>query len=67
MGEKQQLPIKLMDTILFDKNEPFKPEKWIYTDLLARIQFKDITNIDIEEVIKAFLLNIKKDTQLVDG
>jgi hypothetical protein len=32
--------IKMMDTILFE--EGMKPVKWIFTDLMGRIQFKDI-------------------------
>jgi hypothetical protein len=47
--------IKMMDTILFE--EKFKPKKWIFTDLLGRIQFKDINSITINDVIKAFLVN----------
>ena len=41
--------------------------KWIYTDLLGRIQYKDIQNIKIDEVIKAFLLNISKEMSLQNG
>ena len=52
-----------MDTILLSNENRLsysKPLKWIYTDLLGRVQYKDITNLKIEEVIKAFLLNLKK-------
>lgn len=34
------LNMKMMDTILFETD--FKPKRWIFTDLLGRIQFKDI-------------------------
>lgn len=53
-----------MDTILLNKLQPIK---WIYTDLLGRIQYKDIKNIKIDEVIKAFLLNISKEMSLQNG
>jgi hypothetical protein len=48
--------IKMMDTILFEGN--FKPNKWIFTDLLGRIQFKDIKAISVNDVIRAFLVNL---------
>ena len=63
----EKLVIKLMDTILIDKDSNFQPQKWIYTDLLGRIQFKDISSVEIDEVVKAFLLNVRKETQLVNG
>ena len=53
-----------MDTILLNKLQPIK---WIYTDLVGRIQYKDIKNIKIDEVIKAFLLNISKEMSLQNG
>lgn len=46
----------MMDTILFENG--FKPRKWIFTDLIGRIQYKDISKITINEVIKAFLVNL---------
>lgn len=51
-----------MDTILFKRDGDggySKPNKWIYTDLLGRVQYKDIENLSLEEVIKAFLTNLK--------
>ena len=37
-----------MDTILLSNNpKELKPYKWIYTDLLGRIQFKDIRNLNV--------------------
>ena len=53
-----------MDTILLHK---LNPQKWIYTDLLGRIQYKDIKNIKIDEVVKAFLLNTSQDLSLENG
>ena len=32
--------------------------QWIFTDLLGRIQYKEISTITINEVIKAFLINL---------
>jgi hypothetical protein len=55
-NSKGMMSIKMMDTILFE--EDFKPKKWIFTDLLGRIQFKEITSITIKDVIRAFLLNL---------
>ncbi len=52
------MSIKMMDTILFE--EDFKPKKWIFTDLLGRIQFKQISSITIKDVIRAFLLNLNQ-------
>ena len=52
-----------MDTILFRKDTQggySKPSKWIYTDLLGRVQYKDIQNLTLEQVIKAFLTNLKQ-------
>lgn len=46
----------MMDTILFKQD--FQPVKWIFTDLLGRIQFKDINQITINDVIRAFLVNL---------
>ena len=48
--------IKMMDTITFAKN--FQPMQWIFTDLLGRIQYKEISTITVQEVIKAFLINL---------
>lgn len=47
-----------MDTILFEKG--FQPKKWIFTDLLGRIQYKDINSITINDVIRAFLVNLNE-------
>ena len=47
-----------MDTIIFE--EGFTPKKWIFTDLIGRIQFKDITSITINDVIRAFLVNLNQ-------
>lgn len=52
------MSIKMMDTILFE--EDFKPKKWIFTDLLGRIKFKDINSITVNDVIKAFLVNLNE-------
>ena len=48
--------IKMMDTILFEGD--FRPVKWIFTDLLGRVQYKDIQSITINDVIRAFLVNL---------
>lgn len=48
----------MMDTILFE--DGLKPKKWIFTDLLGRIQFKDIRSITINDVIRAFLVNLNE-------
>ena len=50
--------IKMMDTITF--GEGFAPLQWIFTDLLGRIQFKEISSISVNEVIKAFLINLDR-------
>ena len=57
-NNKTMMSIKMMDTILFEGE--FKPKKWIFTDLLGRIQFKEITSITIKDVIRAFLLNLNQ-------
>ena len=46
----------MMDTITF--TEDFQPMQWIFTDLMGRIQSKEISQITINEVIKAFLINL---------
>ena len=48
----------MMDTIIFE--EQFKPKKWIFTDLLGRIQYKDIDSITVNDVIRAFLVNLNE-------
>ncbi len=48
----------MMDTILFQND--FHPKRWIFTDLLGRIQFKDIFSITINDVIRAFLVNLNE-------
>ena len=50
--------IKMMDTIIFEEN--YQPKKWIFTDLLGRIQFKEINSITVNDVIKAFLVNLNE-------
>ena len=50
--------IKMMDTILFEGD--FQPRRWVFTDLLGRIQFKDINSITINDVIRAFLVNLNE-------
>ncbi len=57
-NNKNMMSIKMMDTILFEGE--FKPKKWIFTDLLGRIQFKEVTSITIKDVIRAFLLNLNQ-------
>ena len=57
-NNKNMMCIKMMDTILFEGD--FRPKKWIFTDLLGRIQFKEITSITIKDVIRAFLLNLNQ-------
>lgn len=56
--EGHDINIKMMDTILFE--EDLRPKKWIFTDLLGRIQYKDIKHITINDVIKAFLVNLNE-------
>lgn len=45
-----------MDTILLKNG--FEPVTWIFTNLKGQVQFKDIAEIQINEVIKAFLINL---------
>jgi hypothetical protein len=46
----------MMDTILFDGG--YKPKKWIFTNLQGTVQYKDIKEITINDVIRAFLVNM---------
>ena len=50
--------VRIMDTIVFNKN-PYhdysKPFKWIYTDLLGRIQNKDVQKLELQN-LKQFLM-----------
>ena len=48
----------MMDTILF--HDQFIPTKWIFTDLLGKVQVKDINSITINDVIRAFLVNLNQ-------
>jgi hypothetical protein len=50
--------IKMMDTILFQSN--FRPMKWIYTDVDGPIQSRKIKDITINDVIRAFLVNLNE-------
>ena len=56
MTEPSGKEIKMMDTITFV--DGFQPVHWIYTDLFGRIQSKEIRQISVNEVIKAFLINL---------
>ena len=38
----------------------FQPLEWIFTDLQGQIQSKEISQISINEVIKAFLINLNQ-------
>ena len=46
----------MMDTILFEKD--WRPIKWIYTDVDGPIQSRRIKDITINDVIRAFLVNL---------
>ena len=46
-----------MDTILFDG--AFNPKQWIFTNIQGLVQSKNIREISISDVIKAFLVNMK--------
>ena len=46
----------MMDTIIF--TDGFQPVHWIFTDLIGKIQSKEISQITVNEVIKAFLINL---------
>lgn len=56
--------MKMMDTILFQKPDsdpsqsPFKPKRWIFTDLMGNFHYKDINSISLNDVIKAFFVNL---------
>jgi hypothetical protein len=54
--------MKIMDTIIFDKNpskkKEFMPVRWIFTDLMGNFHFKDINTISLQDVIKAFFVNL---------
>ena len=52
----QKSKIKMMDTILFDGG--FRPLTWIFTNLQGTVQSKNIKEISISDVIKAFLVNM---------
>ena len=57
--------IKMMDTILFDRSDAasskdFVPLKWIFTDLHGNVQYKFIKTITVNDVIRAFLVNLNE-------
>ena len=47
----------MMDTIIFNKGT-FQPLQWIYTDVKGQMCSKSLNEININEVIKAFLINL---------
>ena len=47
----------MMDTIIFRRKD-FQPLQWIFTDMEGRTCSKSLTEISINEVIKAFLINL---------
>ena len=53
---KESREIRLMDTITFKKG--LKPVNWLFTDMNGQIQSKDISHITVNDVIKAFLINL---------
>ena len=48
----------MMDTIIFEKD--FKPKQWIFTDVDGPIQSKKIKDITINDIIRAFLVNLNE-------
>ena len=48
--------IKMMDFIFV--TEEGKPSLWMFTDLEFKTQIKDISHLDLGEVIRTFLINI---------
>lgn len=58
----QNIEMRMMDTILFDRSEDakkeLKPIRWIFTDLMGNFHYKDINSISINDVIKAFFVNL---------
>lgn len=54
--------IKMMDFI-FTSAEG-KPTLWMFTDLEFRTQIKDISHLDLGEVIRTFLINIVRQKSL---
>ena len=50
------MQIKILDTIFFENK---KLIMWVYTDLSYNLQVKDIAHLQIMDVVKAFLVNLK--------
>ncbi|CAI2383240.1 unnamed protein product [Moneuplotes crassus] len=55
----KNIELKLMDTILFNTESKtmFTPQKWIFTDLMGNLHYKDLKNLNLSNIIKVFFIN----------
>lgn len=59
---KIQLKQKILDTVIFDSLEVFRPKEWIYTHASSYIQLKNIRSLTLDDVLRAFI-KIQQKTQ----
>jgi hypothetical protein len=58
--------LRILDVILFQKTHQhqFKPWTWIFTDTNGFLQSKQIATLQITDIIRAFLVNLKEQKTL---
>jgi hypothetical protein len=59
---EQNIEMNLMDIIIFNREPEFRkdfmPIRWIFTDLMGNFHYKDINNVTLTDIIKAFFTNL---------
>jgi len=56
------LPLKLLDVILFEENQPVL---WLFTDTQGNLNTKPLTDMLIDDLIKAIISNIEGINQII--
>lgn len=60
----KQLKQKVLDTVLFDTLDPFRPKDWIYTNMHSCIELRNIRSLTLDDVIRGFLENLSRIKQI---
>jgi hypothetical protein len=55
---------KVLDTVIFDTLEAYRPKDWVYSSFSSFIELKNIRTLTLDDVIRGFLENIHKAKKL---
>ena len=55
---------KVLDTVIFDTLETYRPKDWVYSNLSSCIELKNIRTLTLDDVIRGFLETIHKSKKL---